>query len=122
MRAVGVLSLCAMSALTVVAAPGEAAQPIAPPTDQVSADCAAPAYATDQLVCADPVLRALDAEVADLWARLVAAGRADASVREAQSDWFRRRSLCAFRQDHYRCSENSYRTRIEARRPLAVHE
>jgi uncharacterized protein len=63
------------------------------------------------------VLRALDAELARLWARADLA-RADAAAREAQTDWFRQRSLCAFETDHRACAKRSYRVRIAALRAL----
>lgn len=37
------------------------AQAVPPPIAQRSADCAHPVYASDQLVCTDPELRAIDA-------------------------------------------------------------
>jgi hypothetical protein len=76
-------------------------------------------YATDRLVCADPGLRALDAELERLWARAEAAGRVAVSVQRAQADWFRQRSLCAFRDDHRGCVEGAYRARIAELRRIA---
>ena len=85
---------------------------VAPPTDQTTADCAAPTYATDMLVCDDPDLRALDAELARLWAQVEAGSGGDPAAAEAQAAWFRERSLCAFQEDHRGCAEAAYRARI----------
>ena len=68
--------------------------PVAPPAEQFTADCAAPTYATDMLVCDDPGLRALDAELARLWAdrrerRCRGDGRAGDVVPGAQPVRFR---------------------------------
>jgi uncharacterized protein len=103
---------CAITALwpLIAIARGEAAVP--PPIDQVSADCTAPTYTTDQLVCADPALRAHDDELARLWAHAEATGRLGASVQEAQADWFRQRRLRALREDHRACADAAYRARI----------
>jgi hypothetical protein len=40
--------------LAMLLAPGVAAVP--PPVEQVTADCKAPVYASDHLVCSDPAL------------------------------------------------------------------
>lgn len=85
------------------------AQPVPPPQSQVSAHCVGRVYATDRLVCTNPDLRALDAEMLELWT-LVAELR-----RQSQADqvaWFRRRSLCAFDPDHRACAMTAYRERI----------
>lgn len=92
--------------------------PVAPPAEQFTADCAAPGYATDMLVCDDPGLRALDAELARLWAETGAG--ADPAAAEAQAAWFRQRSRCAFEEDHRACAEAAYRARIAALRAGAA--
>ena len=119
MRRIRRHGVCAIAAVWPLVAASESAAPIAPPLEQVSADCTAPTYASDRLVCADPGLRALDAELARLWARAEAAGRVAASAQRAQADWFRQRSLCAFREDHRACVEGAYRARIAEQRRLA---
>lgn len=100
-------------AAALVASCGDPAA-VAPPTNQTSADCAAPTYATDMLVCDDPQLLALDAELARLWAEADPGG--DPVAAEAQAAWFRERSLCAFEEDHRGCAEAAYRARIEVLR------
>lgn len=61
---------------------GGRAQTVPPPGGQVSADCAAPVYATDQLVCADPGLRALDAQMLRLWRMAEARHPRDGALRD----------------------------------------
>ena len=85
------------------------AQQVPPPVSQVSADCVAPVYATDMLVCADPALRALDTEMLELWDRIAKTRKRSEAE---QAAWFRRRSLCAFDPDHRACVVTAYRTRI----------
>ncbi len=87
--------------------------PIAPPIDQLSADCNHSVYATDQLVCADRDLRALDRDVAEKATQaqqryLLPEG----AWFEDQQAWFKRRSLCAFQLDHRGCAAAAYRTRL----------
>jgi uncharacterized protein len=118
-RRIGLPGVCAIAAVWPLVAASDSVAPIAPPVEQVSADCTAPTYATDRLVCADPGLRALDAELERLWARAEAAGRVAVSVQQAQADWFRQRSLCAFRDDHRGCVEGAYRARIAELRRIA---
>lgn len=93
-------------------APSSTAPSIAPPMAQEAANCLRPVYATDQLVCADPALRALDAETVALLGRVGQRGPMSAGAWiEDQQTWFRRRSLCAFRTDHIACVQAAYRTR-----------
>lgn len=80
--------------------------PVPPPIVQIRADCARPQYASDTLVCGDPELAALDAEVAGLAA--TAPARAAAAIWEDQAEWFRRRSLCAFNANHRDCLIAAY--------------
>jgi len=93
-------------------APGEAIA-VPPPPEQVAADCDAPTYASDQLVCHDPELLELDRRMRSLLAQLdleaVAAARRDV---ESQPSWFRRRSLCAFADAHAACLRAMYVDRI----------
>lgn len=90
-------------------APG---QSVPPPVEQISADCRSAVYATDQLVCADATLRALDAEMRGLWTRAALAGQVFGTDYRVQNDWFRQRSLCAFEADHRRCALTAYSRRI----------
>ena len=112
MRRIRLAVVCAAAALWPVVAFAEDVAPVPPPAGQVTADCTTPTYATDHLVCADPGLRALDADLARVWARAEAAGQVTAGARQAQAAWFRQRSLCAFRDDHRACTEAAYRARI----------
>lgn len=96
---------------------GEAGAQVAavpPPAEQQTADCTAPVFATDQLVCSDPALRALDTELA---ARLADAPEPASRWIEPQWQWFRRRSRCAFAEDHAACAEAAYRERLSLLRP-----
>lgn len=86
---------------------------VPPPPVQVAANCESPTYASDVQVCDDPRLLALDARMRDVWAELDFARvvAPDAWV-EAQEDWFRRRSLCAFSERHTECLRSAYGERI----------
>lgn len=104
------------AALLLIAAPlvGQPA-PVPPPAEQQTADCRNPVYATDQLVCSDPALKALDSALAAALAR----GSAPASVWfEPQEAWFKRRSRCAFAADHAVCAAAAYRERLAVLRDL----
>jgi len=83
--------------------------PVPPPAEQQTADCSAPVFATDQLVCSDPALRALDTELAGL---LADAPERSSRWIEPQSQWFLRRSRCAFAEDHSACAMFAYRERL----------
>ena len=84
-----------------------------PPTDQIAADCDAPTYASDMLVCAEPGLLALDRRMRDEWAGVDVAGRISPRAWvEAQALWFKRRSLCAFVEMHADCLKAAYAERI----------
>ncbi|MFM7350084.1 MAG: hypothetical protein ACKO01_11465 [Erythrobacter sp.] len=83
--------------------------PVPPPTEQLTADCSRPVYATDQLVCADATLRDLDVALA---ARLAVVPQPTARWVEPQWEWFRRRSRCAFSASHRACVEAAYRERL----------
>lgn len=104
----------AVVALSACGVPPPAAVP--PPLAQTSANCAAPTYATDAFVCADPHLRALDAELATLWAAIDADPHTTVEERDAQEAWFRQRSACAFESDQAACVESAYRARIDTLR------
>lgn len=84
-----------------------------PPLEQIAADCAAPTYASDMLVCGDPFLRSLDARIREAWAAVdVAAVVASGGWVEAQAAWFKRRSLCALIDKHTECLQAAYVERI----------
>jgi uncharacterized protein len=89
------------------------AHAIPPPPVQAVADCERPTYASDQLVCADAELLALDRKLRDLLATVDLASRiAPASLVEAQEAWFVRRSRCAFSESHAACLGAAYDERI----------
>jgi uncharacterized protein len=83
--------------------------PVPPPIDQRHADCARPQYASDILVCSDAELLAIDAEVAALASAPPVL--ADGAIWEGQAAWLRRRSLCAFKDDHRGCLVAAYTDR-----------
>jgi uncharacterized protein len=88
---------------------GAAALAVPPPPEQFAANCESPTYASDMLVCGDTSLRALDARMREAWeavdfASVVAPG----AWVEAQPDWFKRRSLCAFGDRHAECLQDAY--------------
>jgi uncharacterized protein len=90
------------------------AQGVPPPVAQVSADCSAPVYATDRLVCSDATLRALDVQMLRSWVMAEGRHRLDDRERVAQAEWFRNRSLFAFDADHRGCAVAAYHSRIAA--------
>lgn len=106
-------STLALACVALMVAQPAAAIP--PPVEQETADCRSPVFATDQLVCGDPALRALDSRLAE-----VLATTAEPASRwfEPQRQWFLRRSRCAFAEDHAACAEAAYRDRLALLRPL----
>jgi uncharacterized protein len=92
----------------VVALPWLAVQPVPPPADKVSADCAAPVYASDQLVCADPALRSIDLRYRAELDALGEIGSDPGAIWESNVDWFRRRGQCAFLAIHRECLLAAY--------------
>lgn len=76
---------------------------VPPPVEQVAADCAHPTYATDLLVCHDPVLRAMDADLRSLPAPSMSTG-----LLESRADWFRRSRRCAFQATDRSCTQAAY--------------
>lgn len=78
---------------------------VPPPVEQQTADCARPVYAVDQLICADPALRAEEDQLAAAW-RDVRPLPADDWL-EDQSVWFRRRALCAFQTRARACVQGA---------------
>ncbi|WP_255094061.1 hypothetical protein [Synechococcus sp. J7-Johnson] len=93
---------------------------VPPPPEQGTANCSNPTYASDQLVCADPDLLALDRRMVVLLAEASPAGPGSPlHWFEPQPDWFRRRSLCAFSERHAACLIAAYSERIDLLAALA---
>lgn len=108
-----ILAASSLLALTQSAAlPG-----VPPPVEQASADCARPTYASDMLVCNDSGLRALDAQLAELVTRTPLAGT---NLIEGDTEWFKRRSRCAFAAEHRACLASAYEERLVVRVALAA--
>jgi uncharacterized protein len=107
----------AAAALGLAGSAGAQPSPVPPPAEQQTADCAAPVFATDQLVCSDPALHALDSELA---AQLAEAPEPSSRWIEPQRQWFSRRSRCAFAEDHGACAEAAYRERLALFAPLSA--
>lgn len=87
-----------------------AQMPVPPPAEQISADCARPIFASDQLVCGDTELRQLDRKLAQTVSQN-AALRSTEFIEDG-SQWFKRRSRCAFEADHRGCLVAAYQDRI----------
>lgn len=88
--------------------PGSAAPP--PPPSGVQINCDATAYASEQLICSDPLLLARDAEMMAAYWRMIAA-TAEARRQSAADDqiaWMRRRNMCAFQADGRACVLKQY--------------
>lgn len=83
---------------------------VPPPVEQQAADCIRLVYAVDQLICADPALRAEEDQLAAAWrdARPLPAD----DWLEDQSVWFRRRALCAFETRARACTQAATRERM----------
>ena len=89
------------------------AQAIPPPPEQIAADCAAPTYAIDHLVCADAELKDMDRVMRERLATLDPSFvRNPPPFIEDQISWFRRRSLCAFTPDGRACTQDAYAERL----------
>jgi uncharacterized protein len=86
---------------------------VPPPPLQIAADCERPTYASDQRVCSEPALLALDQQGRDVWLALVASSTAQQASAwlETQDVWFRRRSRCAFSERHSACLHAAYTER-----------
>jgi uncharacterized protein len=87
-----------------------AQEPVPPPVEQSTADCARPVYASDQLVCSDRALRVLDERLRLLLDQ--GPSPAAAIMQESGEQWFKRRSLCAFQVEHQRCLAEAYTNRL----------
>lgn len=86
-------------------------QPAVPPSvEQQAADCARPVYAVDQLICADPTLRAEEDQLAAAWRDARPLPADDWLI--DQSVWFRRRALCAFETRTQTCVQAATRERV----------
>lgn len=98
--------------LAAVAGAGDLTPPAAapPPMPQQSANCDRPTYASDQLVCVDAQLRAMDDQYRSLLGQQGVL--ASAAVWEEDLLWFRRRSRCAFEAEHRACLVQAYSDRI----------
>ena len=86
-----------------------AISPVPPPLPQDVADCRSPTYASDQFVCSNEELLALDRQLATL---LPVPAVADDVIFEDQGAWFKRSRLCAFRANQASCLRAAYRERI----------
>lgn len=81
------------------------------PVEQFTANCAAPVYASERLICADPELLATEAQIADLW-RAAAPDWSPGPWLEQQEAWFRRRALCASQTEHRACLQGANAERV----------
>jgi uncharacterized protein len=84
---------------------------VPPPSVQLTADCEAPTYASDMLVCEDAGLRELDRSLA-LRIEQREEAETGASADESDLDWFRRSRLCAFEPDQRECLVTAYCLRL----------
>ena len=84
---------------------------VPPPLEQVTANCAAPVYASDQLICSDPELRDAEVHIGELW-RTAGPNASSGPWLEPQDAWFRRRALCAFQTQHRACLLSANAERI----------
>ena len=103
-KCIGVLVL-----LMVIASPLFA---VPPPTPQLTADCLAPVYASDQLLCEDPQLRALDAQMVELL-QAFAIEEPASPVLNGQQEWFQQSRKCAFESAHRECLLQAYCVRLQ---------
>lgn len=88
---------------------------VPPPLPQITADCVHTVYASDKLVCADPALRVLDRELANLVERARSSdgsSAAEADTVEAQTAWFVRSRRCAFSTLQRACLIAAYHERL----------
>jgi len=92
--------------------------PVPPPVEQFAANCTAPVYASDLLVCKDSALRELDSSLAK---RLAAVNVPAPTVFfEDNGQWFKRRSLCAFENNHRTCLQQAYSDRLRILDALSI--
>lgn len=84
---------------------------VPPPVEQITANCAAPVYASDQLICSDSGLLDAEKQIAELW-RNTQPDWSPGPWLEQQDAWFRRRALCAFKTRHRECLAGANAERI----------
>jgi uncharacterized protein YecT (DUF1311 family) len=102
---------------------------VPPPPEQFLADCESPTYASDVVVCADDGLMSLDRRLGTLYEPLRTAlepGGNDSvldphALIETQVEWFRRRSLCAFRERQADCLQAAYEERLQVLEAIEAH-
>ena len=98
---------------TVAPATPAAGAPAIAPAAQPSFDCAAAADESEKMVCADPVLAALDRHLASVYADALTAPGADtAALKAAQHGWIRGRADCWKADDKPRCVREAYLTQL----------
>lgn len=101
---------------------------VPPPPEQFAADCLAPTYASDVVVCGEEALLAMDRELRQLYEPLHEALEATSAAAmldthalvETQDAWFRRRSLCAFSERQADCLRAAYEERLRVLGALAL--
>lgn len=102
-------TIAGVAAMLAIASAGRAVPPPVPQNDpHMVANCRAPSYASDQLVCGDPRLLALDRQLA----ALLPVPDLPAFAVEDQQAWFSRSRACAMQADHPACLGAAYRERI----------
>ncbi|MFN3450727.1 MAG: hypothetical protein ACK4ZE_01095 [Sphingorhabdus sp.] len=103
---VWLVSFCALFLST----PMRAQDSVPPPMEQMTADCARPVYASDQLVCGDQALQLLDARLSAMLGQNQVTPIS--AFYESDDAWFKRRSRCAFEVEHKSCLIEAYSDRI----------
>jgi len=86
-----------------------AVPPVPPPPSLEAADCEHPSYASDQLICSNESLLALDHQLRALLP--VPAVAANVHF-EDQMVWFKRSRMCASKAGQQSCLQAAYRERI----------
>ena len=88
---------------------------VPPPIEQFTANCVAPVYASERLICSDAELLGAEAQISDLW-RAAEPNWSPGPWLEQQDAWFRRRALCAFQTEHRACllGANAERVRVSS--------
>lgn len=115
------IACVAVLALALILAGPWPARAVPPPPSQVAANCEAPTYASDMLVCGDASLRALDRQLIAAHAAASASLAAtDSEWIEPQEDWFKRRSRCAFSERHADCLRAAYAERLDVLHALTI--
>ncbi len=91
---------------------------VPPPVEQFAANCSTPVYASDLFVCKDSSLRQLDSDLANKLAMLAVPASTD--FLESNGQWFKRRSLCAFENNHRACLQQAYSDRLRILDALSI--